>query len=95
MNIIMLNVIMLSVIILGVIMLSLAMNVIMPSVLMLSVLMLSVIMLNDIILSFKTFTNVHIKLVFVPGNPFQPSLMFVGKMRAFLNEAHFKCSTQG
>ncbi len=33
--------------------------------------------------------------VFVPGKPFQPSLMFAGKAKAYLNEAHFRCSTLG
>jgi hypothetical protein len=30
------------------------------------------------------FTNVRSKLVFVPERPFQPSLMFVGKVRSLL-----------
>ncbi len=32
---------------------------------------------------------------FVPGKPFQPSLIFEGKARAYQNEAPFKCSTLG
>jgi len=35
----------------------------------------------------------HIKLVFVPCKPFQPSLMFAGKARAYPSEARFRCST--
>jgi hypothetical protein len=31
--------------------------------------------------------------VFVPGKPFQPSLMFVGVAWAYLSEAPFRCST--
>ncbi len=34
-------------------------------------------------------------LMFVPGNPFQPSLMFVGKARAFPSEAPYRCYTLG
>ena len=30
-----------------------------------------------------------------PGKPFQPSLMFVDKARAYLGEATFRCSTLG
>jgi hypothetical protein len=30
---------------------------------------------------------------FVPGMPFQPSLMFAGKAGSYLSEVHFKCST--
>jgi hypothetical protein len=33
--------------------------------------------------------------VFVPGKPFKPSLMFVGKAGAFVSEAPIKCSTLG
>jgi len=33
--------------------------------------------------------------VFVPGKPFQPSLMFVSKAGAYLNEAPLRCSTLG
>ena len=33
--------------------------------------------------------------MFVPGKPFQPSLVFVGKARAYLSEAPFKWSTLG
>jgi hypothetical protein len=32
--------------------------------------------------------------VFVPGKPFQLSLMFAGKAD-YLTEAHFRCSTLG
>jgi hypothetical protein len=32
---------------------------------------------------------------FVPGMPFQPSLMFAGKAGAYLSETHFSCSTLG
>jgi hypothetical protein len=32
---------------------------------------------------------------FVPGKPFQPCLMFVGKARAYLSEASFMCSALG
>jgi hypothetical protein len=43
--------------------------------------------------SYKTFygRNLQIfnnKLVFVPGKPFQPSLMFVGKTGAYLRVEH-------
>jgi len=31
--------------------------------------------------------------VFVPGKPFQPSLMFAGKAGAYPSEASFRCST--
>jgi len=31
--------------------------------------------------------------VFVPGKPFQPSIMFAGKTGAYPSEAHFRCST--
>jgi hypothetical protein len=31
--------------------------------------------------------------VFVPGKPFQLSLMIAGKVRAYLSEAPFRCST--
>jgi hypothetical protein len=30
---------------------------------------------------------------FVPAKPFQPSLMFSGKARAYPSEAPFRCST--
>jgi len=33
--------------------------------------------------------------VFVPAKLFEPSLMFVGKSRAYLSEAYFWCSTLG
>ncbi len=33
--------------------------------------------------------------MFVPGKPFQPSLMFAGKARAYPIEAHFRCYTVG
>jgi hypothetical protein len=33
--------------------------------------------------------------VFVPGKPFQPSLMFGGKAGAYPREAPFRCYTQG
>ncbi len=33
--------------------------------------------------------------VFVPGKPFQPSLMFADKARAYPSEAPFRCSTLG
>jgi hypothetical protein len=32
---------------------------------------------------------------FVPGKPFQTSLIFVGKARAYPSEAPLRCSTQG
>jgi hypothetical protein len=31
--------------------------------------------------------------VFVPGKPFQPSLMYLSKDGAYLDEATFRCST--
>jgi hypothetical protein len=34
-------------------------------------------------------------IVFVPGKPFQPSLMFAGKVGAFLSGALERCSTLG
>jgi hypothetical protein len=33
--------------------------------------------------------------MFVPGRPFQPSLIFVDKAGAYPSEAPFKCSTLG
>jgi hypothetical protein len=33
--------------------------------------------------------------LFVPGKPFQPSLMFFSKAKACLSEAHFRCPTLG
>ncbi len=33
--------------------------------------------------------------MFVPCKPFQPNLMFAGKVRAYLSGAPFRCSTQG
>jgi len=33
--------------------------------------------------------------MFVPGKPFQPSLMFASKAGAYPNEAPFRCSTLG
>jgi len=33
--------------------------------------------------------------MFVSSKSFQPGLMFAGKARAYLNEAPFRCSTQG
>jgi len=33
--------------------------------------------------------------MFVPGKPFQPSLMLASKGRAYLSEGPFSCSTQG
>ncbi len=41
------------------------------------------------------FTNFRNKLVFVPGKPFLPSLMFVGKAGAYPSEASFRCSAIG
>jgi hypothetical protein len=35
------------------------------------------------------------KLEFVPGKPFQPSLMFAGKVGAYPSEAPLSCSTLG
>jgi hypothetical protein len=32
---------------------------------------------------------------FVPGKPFQPSLMFVGRARAYTSDTPFRCSSQG
>ncbi len=40
------------------------------------------------------FTALSDKL-FVPGKPFQPSLMFAGKARSYPSEALFRCSTLG
>jgi len=37
--------------------------------------------------------NAHNKRVFVPGNPLQLSLIFVGKARAYLSVAPLRCST--
>ncbi len=37
--------------------------------------------------------NVLVKLVFVPGKPFQPSLMFASKAEANPSEAPFRFST--
>ncbi len=34
----------------------------------------------------------HTELVFVPGKPFKPSLMFAGKARAYPSEAPFRDS---
>ncbi len=31
--------------------------------------------------------------MFVPDRPFQPSLIFVSKAKAYPGEAHFRCST--
>ena len=33
--------------------------------------------------------------MFVPGKPFQPSLMNADKAKAYLSEAPFRCSTPG
>ena len=33
--------------------------------------------------------------MFVPGKPFQPSVMFTGKAGAYPSEAPFRCPTQG
>jgi hypothetical protein len=33
--------------------------------------------------------------VFVPDKPFQPSLMFADKARAYLSDGPFRCSTLG
>jgi len=33
--------------------------------------------------------------VFIPGEPFQPSLMFVNKAKANPGEAYFRCFTLG
>ncbi len=35
------------------------------------------------------------KQVFVPGKPFKPSLMFVGKTGTYPSETHLVCSTLG
>ncbi len=45
--------------------------------------------------SYKTFYGCNLcnKLVFVPGKPFQPSLMFGGKSGTYLSEASWRCST--
>ncbi len=43
----------------------------------------------------KLFRDVIYARVFVSGKPFQPSLMFVVKARAYPREAPFKCSTLG
>jgi hypothetical protein len=47
----------------------------------------------------KLFTDVSYDFIiisaFVPGKPYQPSLMFVGKAGAYLSEATFRCSTLG
>ncbi len=37
----------------------------------------------------------QLAILFVPGKPFQPSLMFSSKVKAFLSEAHFRCPTLG
>jgi hypothetical protein len=37
--------------------------------------------------------NLRISFLFVPDKPFQPSLMFAGKARAYPSEAPFRCST--
>ncbi len=39
--------------------------------------------------------NFRNELVFVPGKPFQPSLIFVSKDGDYPSEAHFKCFTLG
>jgi hypothetical protein len=41
------------------------------------------------------FTDFSNKLVFVPGKPFQPCLMFVGKAGAYPSETPFRGSTIG
>ncbi len=41
------------------------------------------------------FMNVRNKLQFVPGKPFQPSLMFVDKAKVYPTEVQFECSTLG
>ena len=48
-------------------------------------------------LYYKTFygRNFRNKLVFAPGKPFQPSLMFAGKDRAYPSGVPFKSSTLG
>jgi hypothetical protein len=40
-------------------------------------------------------TSVLNKVVFVPGRPFQPSLMFVSKDKAYTNRPHFMRSSHG
>ncbi len=49
--------------------------------------------------SYKTFYShnwqIFISRVLVHGKPFQPSLMFAGKARAYPSEAPFRCSTLG
>jgi hypothetical protein len=49
---------------------------------------------------YKTFYNRILRIfiitrVFVPGKPFQPRLVFVGKTGAFPSEALFRCYTLG
>ncbi len=50
--------------------------------------------------SYRTFYdrnlgNFRNQLVFVPGKPLHASSMFAGKVRAYLSEAPFRCSTLG
>jgi hypothetical protein len=40
----------------------------------------------------RNLTNAHDKLVFVPGKPFQSSLLFGGKARAYKREQTIWCS---
>jgi hypothetical protein len=42
---------------------------------------------------YKTSCDRNLLILFVPGKPFQPSLMFAGKAGAYPNEAPFRCST--
>jgi hypothetical protein len=41
------------------------------------------------------FTNVRNKPVFIPGRPFQPSLMFASKARAYPNQTSVRCFILG
>jgi hypothetical protein len=43
----------------------------------------------------KLFTAVSYNFSFVPGKPFQPSLMFAGKAGAYPSEVPFNYSTLG
>ncbi len=44
---------------------------------------------------FTIYDWAHLSRLFVPGMPFQPSLMFASQVWDYLSEAPFKCSTLG
>ncbi len=56
---------------------------------------ISIVIINKVIISIVVVSNVGNKLVFVFDKPFQSSLMFASKTRAYLSESFFSCTTLG